>query len=184
MTIVWPCHGVTSACLWEGLGRLLAFHSLCQGHSGGGVCLLSSPPLSCPCPCPCPCPEAWLRSSSGAFGFILYTQVHRVLPPEALLWPWCWSLGKCTASRPILSAAACYMFGRYVVCQWRFSRQVPRSAFPHSSLAAVIPEPTSFIQSCVWVMRRWDGSHFTASSLISLPSPAFNVPLLPLALGP
>lgn len=34
-----------------------------------------APPLSCPCPCP----EALLRSSCGAFGFILCTQVPILL---------------------------------------------------------------------------------------------------------
>lgn len=34
-----------------------------------------SPPLSCPCPCP----EALLRSSCGAFGLILYSQVPILL---------------------------------------------------------------------------------------------------------
>lgn len=154
-----------------------------------------APPLSCSCPCP----EALLRSSCGAFGFILRTQVLILLLDIVLNGVVYGTRGSAPRSSLVAlvlflmeiqsflpdSVYCCMLFlwwgGLWPVCGTSGKYLALHFSTPGSS-AAAIPEPKAFKRLCVWMMR-WDNSHLTASSLISVPSPVFNVPLLSLVLG-
>lgn len=121
----------------------------------------------------------WTLKSPVSFWTLFSVELctgHRVLPLEALLWPWCCFSWKYKASSPTLFTAACCSFGG-VACG--LSVSILASTSLCASAAAAIPEPEAFKRLCVWMMR-WDGSHLTANSLVSVPSPVFNVPLLSL----